>query len=94
MKIETGKIINNLKKEPYKDGDINLTVGMVIAEALAGDRTGGKMKLFLLAQKAFDNETIEVDAADLGLIKHAVEQCVSYNNVIVGQALAAIEEAK
>ncbi len=71
-----------------------IIVGMVVAEALAGDRTGGKMKLFLLAQKAFDEAELEVDAADLALIKRAVEQCTSYNNVIVGQALAALEEAK
>ena len=94
MKIKTGQKVLTLKGEPYKQGGEELKVGHVIAESLAGDRTGGKMKMYLLAQKAYDEEEMEVDAADLSLIKKSVSECTSYNNVIVGQVLAALEEIK
>lgn len=94
MKIQTGKKVLTLKGEAYKQGDEELLVGHVIAEALAGDRTGGKMKMYLLAQRAYEQKELDVDAADLKLIKTSVEQCTTYNNVIVGQVLAELEEVK
>lgn len=94
MKIKTGEKVLTLKGEAYQQNDQDLLVGHVIAEALAGDRTGGKMKMFLLAQKAYSEAELEVDQADMTLIKKSVEECTSYNNVIIGQVLAKLEEVK
>lgn len=93
MKIDTGKAIINLKGEDYTSDGKNLTVGHVLAEALAASDMGGKMKLFLLAQKCYAAESVEMDEVDLSLTKKAVEVCKSYNNIIIGQTLLALEAA-
>lgn len=94
MKIKTGERVKNLDGKPYQQEGKDLTAGKVIAEALAGDKAGGKMKMYLLAQKAYDEEAMDVDAADLALIKQSVEKCETYNNLIVGQVIAILEAAK
>lgn len=91
MKIKATEKIVTLKGEPYKNGDEELTLGVVLAESLANDTTGGKMKIFSLAQKFFNNDEVELDAADMVMVKKAVEQCKSYNNIILGQALTLLE---
>ncbi len=96
MKIDLKQKINTLSGAPYKVGDEDLTLGGVIAEVLASDASGGKMKLYALAQKAFKQDELEVDTADLALIKAAFEQTKAYNNnaVIIGQAQEFIENAR
>ncbi len=94
MKIDTKQIVNNLAGKAYQSDEKDLTLGAVIAESLASSGTGGKMKIYILAQKAYTSDSIEVDEADMSLIKRCVEECKSYNNVILGQALAMLEEAK
>lgn len=93
MKIDCSKLITSLDGTPIKVGEEHLTLGFVIAEAMASDKTGGKMKLYILAEKAYKNQVMEVDAADHAFIKKAVEQCTSYNQnaIILGQALAYLE---
>jgi hypothetical protein len=96
MKIDTSRKISNLRGEPYKtsEGD-ELTLGAVCAEALATHNVGGKMKAYSLAHRCFGTKgELEVDQADLTLIKGAVEACSTYNNLITGQALEMLAEAK
>lgn len=94
MKIHTAATVNTLKGEPYVIGTDPLTVGQVLAEALAVDKVGGKMKMFALADKCYKQEYVEVDAADLALMKRAVEDSAAYNNIIMGQVLVALESVK
>lgn len=96
MKIKLSQEIKTLTGDSYKTESGPLTLGVVIAEALTTDQTLGKMKAFALAQKAYSGKEMEVDAADLVVIKKAVEQCKSYNGnpIILGQALTLLEEAK
>ena len=86
--------MTTLTGEPYKYDGRDLTVGAVIAEVLADNDTGGKMKLFSMAQKAFKSDGMEVDIVDKGLITKALEKSTKYSNIILGQALLAVEEAK
>ncbi len=96
MKIDYSQTINNLAGQPYKVDTKDLTLGDVCAEALATDQTGGKMKLFALAQEAFKSQKADIDAADLALLKRCVTDCKSYqgNAVILGQALEMLENVK
>lgn len=94
MKINASAPILTLKGEPYKLDDNALTLGQVCAEALASDKTGGKMKLYTLSDKLFKGGEVEVDAADLAMIKRAVNDSPSYNNIINGQALLLLEDVK
>lgn len=96
MKLDCSQPINTLKGVPFKSDGEALTLGQVISEALAVDQTGGKMKLYALAQKAFASTEIEIDSADLSLIKRAVAECKSFqgNALILGQALEMLEGVK
>lgn len=95
MKIKAESRMVTLTGEDYKTGDgKEITLGMVLAEGLASSEAGGKMKSYTLASKLYSGVDVEVDAADMVLIKKAVEECKTYNNLILGQALLMLEEAK
>ncbi len=95
MKLDCSKAINNVKGVQYKTPEgASVHLGDVLVEALSGDKSGGKMKIYALAQKAAENKVMEVDSADLKIIKDAVETCTSYNNIILGQTLEMLENAK
>lgn len=95
MNIQADTKVLTLSGKPYQQSDgTDLGVGQVIAEALAVEKTGGKFKLFTLAQKFFGDATVEIDAADLALVKSAVEKCETYNNIIIGQVLGILENVR
>ena len=97
MKIDLTQKINTLAGLPYQvEAGKDLTLGIVLAEILATDTTGGKMKLFSLAQKSYSQEELEVDMADFNLIKTATEKTQAYqgNAVIIGQTLELLEKVK
>ncbi len=95
MKIQLTKTINTLAGQPYQaEVGKDLTLGAVLAEILATDTAGGKMKLFTLAQKAYTEKEMDVDQADFSLIKSAVEKTQAYpgNAIIIGQVLEVLEK--
>lgn len=95
MHINASLKIKTLKGEPFKTVDGDMTLGVVLAEVFANDKTGGKMKMYALAQKFSKGGKVEVDAADLAMIKKAVESSqVQWNNIIMGQALELLEQVK
>ncbi len=95
MKIKADEKIKTLQGEPYKTPDgKDLTLGMVLAEGLATSEAGGKMKSYSLALKFYGSEEVEIDAADMALVKQATEGCKTYNNLITGQALLMLEGSK
>lgn len=94
-KIDTKKTMMTLKGDPYVADGQDVTVGHVIAEVLANCQLGGKMKTYVLAQKAYMSDGMEADDADIALIKKAFEDTKAYNgnNILLGQALAEVENA-
>ncbi len=94
MKINTSKKVLTLKGEPYQSDGHDLKVGEVIAEALASSKMGGKMKLYSLALKSFTTDEVELDAADVALIKQSLEACDTYSTIIIGQVLEEVENSK
>ena len=96
MKIDLTQTMNTLAGKPYMADGKPLTLGMVLAEILATDGTGGKMKLFSLAQRAYKDKSMDVDQADFNLIKGAAEKTNAYqgNAIILGQALEMLEKTK
>lgn len=94
MKIQAGKIVSTLEGRPYKMGDHELTVGKVLAEALSQSETGGKMKMFLLAKRCWEDAEVEVDAADLALVKRSLESSKAFTNIILGQVLLELENVE
>lgn len=96
MKIKTTKAIVNFKGIAIKDNDEDFTVGKAISNILLNSKSGGKMKIFILAKKFYDEKEVEVDAADLNLIKSEIEKAdpqVS-NMLVTGQLLIMLDGLK
>ncbi len=69
-----------------------MTVGSVLANVLDGATEGGKMKLYILAKKCYEEETLDIDEADVSLIKKAIEKSPLTSNIVVGQLLMVFEK--
>lgn len=95
MKINTTQTLKSLKGENLKtpSGE-TFTVGEALGNILTSSETGGKFKLFTLAHKIANEDSVDVDGADLRLIKDSVESTKVYSALVSGQLLEILEEKK
>lgn len=94
MKIQNTKVLVNLEGEALKVDKVDLTLGKALSNVLLQDKVAGKMKLFLLAKKLFEEKETEVDASDLGIINKAVQTAEIYNALVLGQVELLLSEIK
>lgn len=93
MKINLKETIKSLKGEAIlKDDKTEFTVGEALANVLISAQIGGKMKLFILAQKMFNDNSIELDNADFSLVKKMVADSNSYGALVLGQLELLLEK--
>lgn len=76
------------------DAENSFTMGKALANMLITAKTGGKMKLYSLAQKAYGGGEVEVDAADFDLINGIVKSSDFYSALITGQIETILAELK
>lgn len=94
MKINTTEVLQGLDNKDITFEDKSFTVGMALSNILLSAKEGGKMKMFVLAQDMFNKEEVEVDTADLQLIKRMVENAEGMSNLITGQLLVMLSKEK
>ncbi len=94
MKINTKEVLKTLKGEELKNEGVPFTVGDAISNILVSSETGGKMKMFVLAQKIYSEKNVEVDESDLNLIKETIESSKMYIPLITGQLLTILNKKK
>ena len=94
MQINNKQAITNLKGEAIKNGEADFTVGDALGNILISDETGGKLKLYSLALATVKQDTMQVDNADLALIKQAIQTTKAYNVLVTGQLLEMLENLK
>ncbi len=96
MKIKADETLKYLSGEELKDEDNTVvTVGKILSNILLADKSGGKMKLYHLAQKFYSEKEVELDKSDLELVKKAVENSQGLSNLLTGQILEKlIDNAK
>lgn len=95
MKIDLTKVLVNLKGDNLENEDKQpLTLGYALANIIISSEVGGKMKLYAMAQKAFTSNELDIDAADLTLIKEAVKNTKIYTTLVAGQVELILEEVK
>jgi hypothetical protein len=81
--------------ENLKDGQDLLTTGLALSKIITLGKTEGKMKLYILGEKFFKDATIDLDAADLNLVKEELKTTQVYINAIVtGQLEQILSELK
>lgn len=84
-----GKEIENNNKKPF-------TIGEALANICLASQNEGKMKMYVLAQKFFSQNKIDLDAGDFSMIKRIVEteKGIYASALIQGQILVILEEIK
>ena len=75
----------SLDNVPLKVGEEELTLGKAISNILVSDESGGKMKLWILAQKFYKEEEMDLDSSDFVLVKTAVQKSKIYTVLVLGQ---------
>lgn len=91
MQIKAKATLKNLiGQNLIGEGNKPLTMGEVLSNILLNDRVGSKMKCYILAEKFFKDETVEIDEADLSLVKDSIQRTELYNNLVNGQLLILI----
>lgn len=71
----------------------DLTVGVAIANALIQSK-GDSIKAYELALKFHAGKEVEVDVADLKIVKEAIHLYPNYNALVKGQILIFLEKTK
>lgn len=96
MKIILTQTINDLSGKPLQNNEKKVvTLGEVLSNVVIASEEHGKMKLFLLAKKFFEQESIDLDASDLALVKKVVSNSRAYGGTLVlGQVELLLEGAK
>lgn len=96
MKINTSEVLKDLKGKDLKGPENStITVGEAISNILAYAKLGGKMKMFVLAQKFASQKAVEVDKADSELIKKTIEETEFYTgSLVTGQLLVILSTEK
>lgn len=96
MKIILTQTINDLSGKPLQNNEKKVvTLGEVLSNVVIASEEQGKMKLFLLAKKFFEQESIDLDASDLALVKKVVSNSHAYGGTLVlGQVELLLEGAK
>lgn len=87
LKDLAGEDILDEKKEKF-------TLGHALGNIVVSAKEGGKMKLFLLGTKLYQNSKVEVDEADLALLKSVVKSSEAYGALILGQCEQTLEGIK
>lgn len=92
MIIKASQVLVNLQGKNLQAEDGDLTLGKALSNILISTKEGGKMKLFLLGKKLYEAKNVEVDSADLALIKNAVISTEIYTALVSGQCELLLEE--
>lgn len=95
LKLNTSTILKTLDDKEIQLDNKPASVGKVLADILATSAAGGKMKLYTLAHSLYEAKgSIELDAADVALLKTSVDQSTNYVTIVTGQLLLILENLK
>ena len=95
MKIKSSTPLLDMEGKEMTDGKSPFTIGVALANILLVDESGGKMKLFSLAQDFYKNDEVSLDVSDFALVKSATERTKAYQNALItGQILTYLESVK
>lgn len=95
MQINTKIELKDLLGKPLEASkDVILTLGLALSNILISAEEGGKMKLFILAKKFFEEKAVDLDNSDLALVKNIVGKTKIYNALVAGQVELILEDLK
>lgn len=84
-------VLKDLSGSPIKTDEKEFTLGQAIANILVADTSGGKMKLYTLGTRFYQDKTVDLDDSDFALVKNVVKNSTAYGAIIVGQVECILE---
>lgn len=78
----------------YKDGENNLTLGIVLSVVLITTNTTDPLRTYLLTQKIAGKDEVDLSADDIVYLKEQIKkntETPTYNPHILGQAIFLID---
>lgn len=95
MKINGKEVLKTLKGAELKTETGNVfTMGEALSNILVADKTGGKMKLYILGTKFAQDDSVELDSSDFSLVKEVVKRSEAYSALVLGQVEMILENTK
>ena len=94
MKINTKQVLTGFDSKPLPSENGDLTVSAVISKCLGAEKSPDPLKAFILAQKFYTQDEVEVDASDKIFIKEAMRSSQFWTPLVIGQILIILDEAK
>ncbi len=88
VKIKSDTPIVDAAGEPVSNGEgQTLTVGMALSQIMMSTNVGGAAKHYILGTKFFQQKAVELDEADFGLVKRAIQgtQIYGQSSLVPGQ---------
>ena len=94
MKLNLKTTLKTLEGEPFKNNNKDFTLGEALANMLSASEEQGKMKLYILATKFYEQESIDLDASDLALVKKVVASSRAYSGSLIQGQVELLLETK
>ena len=94
MKINCKVLLKTLAGESLMNGKETLSLGEALANILSASEEQGKMKLYVLATKFYQQESVDLDASDLALVKKVVASSRAYAGALVQGQVELLLETK
>lgn len=93
MKIDAAQPIKDLSGEPVVDANQEgITVGVVIARALAQTESNDPVRSYVLAQKFFAEESIDdLNDSDVEFVTMQLKKQKLFHPFVIGQILTALK---
>lgn len=95
MILKTNTPLIDLAGKELKDSEgAVVTLGRALANVMIAAQEGGKMKLYALSTKMYKDKSVDLDDADLALVKRVVSTSTIYNALVLGQIELVLENLK
>lgn len=95
MKIKTTLVLNTYTGEAYTENNKELTLGAALAKIISrNEGSTDPLRDNVLSKEIYNNEQIELNAADFEYIKNAVLKTNLYFTGAKGEILLMLQNAK
>lgn len=90
MKIQTNQLLKNLRGYVIKEGDTELTLGMVISASLLQEKEQDPERAYKLAKECAEKNEVNLSVEDITFIKERLKT-LPINPLVTGQALTLLD---
>lgn len=87
--IKTDQVLTDLKGEVLKEGEVSITIGLIISNTLSG-QTSNPHRAYQLAKQFATEKTVDLKAEDVVFIKENLQKS-TLGALYIGQVIDVLE---